>query len=707
MLTSTLRPPPNRDFMQGYPGISGRDTRPEAHFAGTVTVTNVSKGMTVSWIHIELAKIESLPSNKAWTEFIGTEPISVWHAADGEGANDTYLPLDRTTFDFAIPIPRNLPPSMMIDKRSGIRYCLVATMAAQVRRGIFRKVDVPVTAEASCFVTLPKFEMLSSWPMLNLPEEYEAQARSFRMKIMKNRIYFAVGEPIALRAIVHSHTNVPRKVKNIKVSLLQTLITSEGGGQSSKEVVLATKSHSIRKKLANDEVGMYDLSVIVPKRRTLMDVSAAEHIEVYHNIIVELATEVEKLVIDKVLVRITPFTETASAAIMGRIGPEDELYSAGGTEAVRDSEPVFVDSSAGANQLPVDQLSTMSPTSPRVPRVFQDQTNAVDAVDVTESHVPDLPVRNQFMAPVSSGAFDLPGAMRPGEVVRLERDTSFMRRPASTMEFANSTPTPGYYRQSLPPQLFASETEKQRLFDNARSEARAYQAQFEGNTEFAEDLEPAEATARTVPPATSPTTGASQRFSTAADEKAALYNRAQQEVRSYYEPPAEAATPASAAPAAPAETGRFPTAAEEKTALYNRAQQEVRSYYEPPTASAAAPIVTDPVTETTTMPTAPAKPAESEAAPTYTRAESSRFPTATEEKAAIYDRAQDEVRAYYARQLDEDTAAQRAEVRPIDVQIVETQLPVAQSAEVEQAADAGQAEEAPVPAPPIMAVTGL
>ena len=65
------------------------------------------------------------------------------------------------------------------------------------------------------------------------------------------------------------------------------------------------------------------------------------------------------------------------------------------------------------------------------------------------------------------------------------------------------------------------------------------------------------------------------------------------------------------------------------------------------------------------------------------------------------------MRAYYARQLDEDTAAQRAEVRPIDVQIVETQLPVAQSAEVEQAADAGQAEEAPVPAPPIMAVTGL
>lgn len=599
-----LRPPPNRGYMQGYPGIAGKMTRPDAHYAGSIAVTNVPKHMTASSLRVELSKIETVPGGKSWTEFIGTQPVVVWRAADGEGADDTYLPLDRTEFDFSIPIPRQLPPSMQIDKNSGIKYRLVATMYTKIRRGLFRKEDVPVTLEGAADVVLPKYEMLSTWPVFNEPCEYVVNSSYYRITVMNNKIYYAVGEPISLRTLILSRVNVPKKVKGLKVSLMQTRTYMEDGKKITKEILLESKSKSLRKKLRNGEVAMHDFMVEVPRKRTLIDVDSAEHIHVSHHVNVQLNTEMGTLVVDKIAVRITPFTEVASAAIMDRIGSDISLTHGGRKEELPKEEPVFLDPSAGANQIP----TSASPIA-----------LASEVTGMPETPGRANPAQNQFAAPVSSGAYALPGSIRPGEVVRLEPDspaTTFSGRPASSIGHLVAQPSPPQYRQSMPPHLFASETEKQRLFDNARSEARAYQAQFDGGVAFAEEQPP--------PP-----------------------------------PPLFAE---------PTVTQRYPTAAEEKAAL--GAQHDTLG---------TEPVV--PAAEAGTS--AGASTGMAASTPAYVGGP--RYPSAAEEKEAIYNRAQDEVRAFYAEQANDEVSAQHAEVRPIEVQLVEAQPLVAQSAEVEHA----------------------
>ncbi|WFD36913.1 hypothetical protein MCUN1_003805 [Malassezia cuniculi] len=725
-------PPANRGYLQGYPGIPGKATRPDAHFAGSVIVTSAPKGMTVSWVRVELAKIETLPTNKSWTEYIGSEPVVIWRAADGHGAEETFLPLDRTTLEFEIPIPRYLPPSMQINKNSGIKYSIVATMAAKVRKGFIRKEDVQTTVETSCTVTIPKYEMLSSWPVFNSPEEYSAESSNFRLKLISNRVFYAIGETIALRAIVHSKLTVPKKLKSFKVSLIQTTTFNDGAAQTSKQLVLASKSHSVRKKIAGGDTFMRDLSLIVPKKRTLMDVKSAEHIDIEHSLTVELNCGGERLVADTVAVRITPFTEVASAAIKGRIGSDISLTYGGQAPQpadVADSAPIFVEDPA------IQPEYTPSPTSSRVPRVFQEQDGYIDAAGVSDGSAANVPVRNQFMAPVTSGAYALPGSMRPGEVVRLERGASAASRPVSAVDYPGVQTPPANYRQSLPPHMFASESEKQRLFDNARSEARAYQAQFEGGATFAEDRTPQASNSAALAAATTALAPAAvvserSRFPTAAEEKAAIYERAQQEVRSYYDSAPPAATEPVVQPvdavASPSTDAYVPESAAATTFAAPEAAPEAVSEAAPtattatttslPDAAAGPDVAAAPVSPTTARASsyysaAPGfalgpvltSPRE-ERAPDYEAAGSSAYPSASEEKAAIYNRAQDEVRAFYARQLEEDLSAQHAEVRPIDVQIVEAAPLVAQSAEVEHAD--GEPSGSSGIAPPIMAVSG-
>lgn len=86
-----IRPPPHKNFVQGYPAIpaDSNHDRPAAHLAGTVEVRPGSKGIYAAYLHIELQKIESLPSPKGLivntnhgisrhTETVNSKPIVLW-----------------------------------------------------------------------------------------------------------------------------------------------------------------------------------------------------------------------------------------------------------------------------------------------------------------------------------------------------------------------------------------------------------------------------------------------------------------------------------------------------------------------------------------------------------------------------------------------------------------------------------------------------
>ena len=54
--------------------------RPAAHLLGSIAAQLGSKGAEVSWVRIEMSKVETLPSGESWTELIGKGPVDVWRA---------------------------------------------------------------------------------------------------------------------------------------------------------------------------------------------------------------------------------------------------------------------------------------------------------------------------------------------------------------------------------------------------------------------------------------------------------------------------------------------------------------------------------------------------------------------------------------------------------------------------------------------------
>ncbi|GAA6052552.1 hypothetical protein JCM3770_003239 [Rhodotorula araucariae] len=120
----TLRPPPHRDYLQGYPGIPASDPsteppptpdpllplphvlRPQAHLSGTVEVRSPAKGpIRARWLSVELEKIETVPAPPGdpvtgkgksadptkregrYVELIGVGPNKLWEAGDSEGTD--------------------------------------------------------------------------------------------------------------------------------------------------------------------------------------------------------------------------------------------------------------------------------------------------------------------------------------------------------------------------------------------------------------------------------------------------------------------------------------------------------------------------------------------------------------------------------------------------------------------------------------------
>lgn len=132
----TLRAPPHRQFIQGWPGIPAGPGRPAAHIAGSVEVRLGGKGFKASWLRIELRKIESTPSGENWAELIGKGPIEVWTAegtAEHDEEGDWDL-LQTADFPFTISIPEGLPPTARLEKQSGISYEVVSSLCVKTKK---------------------------------------------------------------------------------------------------------------------------------------------------------------------------------------------------------------------------------------------------------------------------------------------------------------------------------------------------------------------------------------------------------------------------------------------------------------------------------------------------------------------------------------------------------------------------------------------
>ncbi|CBQ69579.1 conserved hypothetical protein [Sporisorium reilianum SRZ2] len=328
----TLRPPPHREFIQGFPGIVGSTTRPPAHIAGTVEVRLGTKGLKAAWLRIELRKLETLPGGESWGELIGRGPIDVWSARKdeaykSEGEKGWEL-LQTADFPFQVAIPEGLPPSAKLEKNAGIGYELVTSLCVRSKKGLLKKETTSSIIQNTHPLWLDKHELHSTWPVYSTPEDHEAIQDDMRVKVMRARTCYGPGDNVDVRVIVTSDRVSPIKVKSISFSVRET-ITFKGGAKkafgsnkaaSQKTESLSSKSKSFGKKVYKGDTHTFDLTCQIPRTHTLMSIQTAKHIEVSYTLRVQVETAKKPIIIDHLPITVSNFTKTASDALMGRIG---------------------------------------------------------------------------------------------------------------------------------------------------------------------------------------------------------------------------------------------------------------------------------------------------------------------------------------------------------------------------------------------------
>ncbi|GAA5932112.1 hypothetical protein JCM1841_006866 [Sporobolomyces salmonicolor] len=191
----TLRPPPHRDYLTGYPGIPASDPstdaqptfdplqqfphvlRPRAHLSVTVEIRSPAKGglIRAKWLSLEredrensTAKVAMSGAGKRdgrFVELIGTGPNKLWIARKSESAapvretgcdsprkkgmtgiligggggsseredeEDGYARIPDGNYPFSIPLPEGLPPTLEVDsKLHGVSYQIVASLCCK------------------------------------------------------------------------------------------------------------------------------------------------------------------------------------------------------------------------------------------------------------------------------------------------------------------------------------------------------------------------------------------------------------------------------------------------------------------------------------------------------------------------------------------------------------------------------------------------
>lgn len=115
------------------------------------------------------------------------------------------------------------------------------------------------------------------------PEEYAQAQGPFEVKVFRNQKAFAPADVVDVRVIVNSQAPKRVKLKSITVMIRQiTVFKTPQRAPDRRLEILATKTKSLRKKLATNEFFLQDMALTLPKKSTVMSVHTAKHIQITH-----------------------------------------------------------------------------------------------------------------------------------------------------------------------------------------------------------------------------------------------------------------------------------------------------------------------------------------------------------------------------------------------------------------------------------------
>ncbi|KAI0345231.1 hypothetical protein BDW22DRAFT_1354138 [Trametopsis cervina] len=593
----TLRPPPNVDFVQGYPGIPpGAPDRPQAAVKGAIEVRVGPAGVKAKWVRIELRKIETLPGGglgNTYFDFVGQSPINLWQA------QGDHSPLSTQDFQFYIRIPESIPPTIALERGAGIKYELIATLCIKGKKGLFRR-DKPVVLSTTAPIIIDKHELHSTWPVYAQPEMRNLTQDGVTLTIERTHTCYGPGDRISVNATVKSDALHTVILRGFEFALRETMVFRAGGNASGKKGAPQVKASTVGEQKVPVNATLYggtmhkaELAVTIPERHTTTTLNAARHIDITYVLTVRALLSSGQPIMMDLPVIISNWPKSVSVAAVRRIGLASNVSSHG---QAQQPLPQLGQHIIPPSNLPLSPAQSSTITSPQrqqsanhpylTPAPAPPATTITDSSDATDSI---RPANNFNTAPAANGISNGYGG----------RADEFGRARGNSFENEIQTiggPTRPFVEDATPRPRVRSNTANTanrltvtNFADDMPEEVRAQQAQQAAQLAARTHARQTSLTGRTATAG-----GGSRGWMTAEEEKRRLYESAQAKVEAAHQgnipraasPPIEIQTPQPIRSAtlntvksngSLASSARvWPTAEEEKARLFNQAQDAVR-----------------------------------------------------------------------------------------------------------------------------------
>ncbi|KAI0043385.1 hypothetical protein FA95DRAFT_1563354 [Auriscalpium vulgare] len=329
-----LRPPPNVDFVQGYPGIPpGAPDRPQAAVKGAIEVRMGPSGVKAKYVRIELRKIETLPGGQqnAFYDYVGQSPINLWQSSEEYGV------LTTQDIPFYIRIPESIPPSLALEKGAGVRYELVGQVCIQGKTGFFRR-NKSIILQATTPIVIDKHELHSTWPVYQQPESRNLSQDAVLLTVDRTQNCHGPGDRVSVHATIRSDSLSTVILRGFEFTLKETTIFRAGPHASGKKAAPQVKINIIGEQKVPVNATLYggrtshkvELSVTIPQTHTTTTLTSARHIDITYVLVVKALMGTGKPLIMELPVIVSNWPRYVSSEAVRRIGiaPSLSLQSA-------------------------------------------------------------------------------------------------------------------------------------------------------------------------------------------------------------------------------------------------------------------------------------------------------------------------------------------------------------------------------------------
>ncbi|KAF8055857.1 hypothetical protein FPV67DRAFT_1567047 [Lyophyllum atratum] len=542
----TLRPPPNVDFVHGYPGIPpGGPDRPQAAVKGAIEVRAGPQGVKAKWVRIELRKVETLPGggmSNTFYDYVGPSPVNLWTSSDEYGL------LRTQDFPFSIRIPESIPPSIALDNRAGIQYELVASLCTKGKKGFLRKrKSVVVSTQAA--IIIDKHELHSTWPVYSQPETRQLVQDGCTLFVDRGQTCFGPGDRISVIALLRSDTLDNTILRGFELTLKESTIYRAGphSGKKStapqvKVITISDSKLAINAPLFAGTEHRAELTCSISPNHTTTSLSSARHIDVTYVLSIKAIVDQRPPIAMDLPVIVSNWQRRIGPAptlSLLPIGPAQHTITRSEPPPSRSPAaatlPLSRDNYGAAHNTPANAYNTLSAAAAY-------NSSPASKVDELGYGYSTRPTHHHSLSASSNNLDDFdprPPASTP--------NTGTARRPGSAngpstnrLTVMNAQPSEIPQQESDPRQRTGSspgaaanprgpwptaEDEKQRLYEAARAKVERVQG---GVARVTTPPPQVVATPPVQPAPTPPRTGP---WPTAEEEKLRLFNKAQAAVK--------------------------------------------------------------------------------------------------------------------------------------------------------------------------------